>query len=418
VADGLAASRVSFDTAEAHAEWRGASASSFQNVSTIPNVFIERASIKRLTAIDAAWRDLVVRALEPNVFMAPVLLRAAMAAMPDRQFAVFLAWDGAHGDARLVGIWGFDVARALVPVRVLKAPAAPHAYLATPVVDRVCCHAVLNALFDAIAASADLPKIVALTPISFGGPVMAALKRITAERAGGLRIFETRQRPLLLSGGNGKSYFETALSSSSRKKLRQHRRRLAERGNLQLRLLEAPVDVTSAFDEFLSLESSGWKGRAGDALACSGDDAAYSRAMIKALAEQDDAQIHALYLDGKPISMQIVLRSGPVAYTWKTAYDEALHDFSPGMLLLEDYTVAFLSDPRITCVNSCSFDDSGFMAVWQDREALADLWLDVRRGSSLHFALNAKCQAAALLLRGHLKSFYNRGLKRWTTRKS
>jgi CelD/BcsL family acetyltransferase involved in cellulose biosynthesis len=418
VADGLAASRVSFDTAEARAEWRGASASLFQNVSTIPNVFIEHATKERLTGIDAAWRDLAARALEPNVFMNPALLHAAMAAAPDRKFAVFLAWDGAHSNARLIGIWGFDVTRALVPVRVLKAPGAPHAYLATPVVDRLCCHAVLNALCDAITASDDLPKIIALTPVASGGPVMAALKRVMAERAGGLRIFETRQRPLLLSGGNGKSYFEAALSSSSRKKLRQHRRRLAERGNLQLRLFETLAAVTSAFEEFLSLESSGWKGRAGDALACSESDAAYSRAMIRALAEQGDAQIHALYLDGKPVSMQIVLRGGPVAYTWKTAYDETLHDFSPGMLLLEDYTTAFLSDPRIASVDSCSFDDSGFMAVWRDRAALADLWLDVRRGSSFNFALNAKCHAAVLLLRGHLKSLYNRGLKRWTTRKS
>jgi CelD/BcsL family acetyltransferase involved in cellulose biosynthesis len=414
----LAASRVSLDTAEARAEWRGASASSFRNVSAIPNVFIERASEKRLTAIDAAWRDLVARSLEPNVFMNPALLRAAMAAAPARQFAVLLAWDGVHSDARLIGIWGFDVTRALVPVRVLKAPASPHAYLATPVIDRLSCHVVLNALFDTIAASDDLPKIVALTPVASGGPVMAALKRVMAERAGGLRIFETRQRPLLLPGSDGKSYFEAALSSSSRKKLRQHRRRLAERGNLQSRLFEAPAEVTSAFEQFLSLESAGWKGRAGDALACSESEAAYSRATITALAEQGDAQVHALYLDDKPVSMQIVLRCGPVAYTWKTAYDEALHDFSPGMLLLEDYTAAFLSDPGIASVDSCSFDDGGFMAVWRDREALADLWLDARRDSSFDFTLNTKCQAAALWLRGHLKSFYNRGLKRWTTRKS
>ena len=38
------------------------------------------------------------------------------------------------------------------------------------------------------------------------------------------------------------------------------------------------------------------------------------------------------------------MRAGAVAFTWKTAYDEQFHDFSPGMLLLEDYTAAFLAD--------------------------------------------------------------------------
>ena len=104
-----------------------------------------------------------------------------------------------------------------------------------------------------------------------------------------------------------------------------------------------------------------------------------------ALAEHGCAIVHSIHLDGRPVSMQIVARAGAAAFTWKTAYDEAFHDFSPGMLLLEDYTAAFLADKSIAFVDSCSFDDTGFMSAWQERQSVADIWIDARRGGSLEF---------------------------------
>ena len=48
--------------------------------------------------------------------------------------------------------------------------------------------------------------------------------------------------------------------------------------------------------------------------------------------------------------MQLVLRA---AFTWKTASDEKFSEFSPGILLLEDYTATFLGDTSIDFVDSC-----------------------------------------------------------------
>jgi hypothetical protein len=102
--------------------------------------------------------------------------------------------------------------------------------------------------------------------------------------------------------------------------------------------------------------------------------------------------------------MQIVLRAGAAAFTWKTAYDEALRDFSPGMLLLEDYTAAFLADPIISYVDSCVYDDSSFMAVWSEREPMAELWIDARRGGSAAFAHLSRVQKFYLWLRKQAKA--------------
>jgi CelD/BcsL family acetyltransferase involved in cellulose biosynthesis len=217
---------------------------------------------------------------------------------------------------------------------------------------------------------------------------------------------------MLASTLDSKQYLEKALSSSSRKKLRQHRRRLAERGDLESKIITEPDALAGAVEEFLRLEAAGWKGRKRTALLCHPPDATFTREMMASLASHGDASIHALYLDGRPASMQIVLRAGPAAFTWKTAYDESLQGFSPGMLLLEDYTSAFLADPSITHVDSCAHDDSGFMASWSERQQIAELWIDARRGGSASFAHLSRLQDIYLRLRTQVKAAYRTGIRR------
>jgi CelD/BcsL family acetyltransferase involved in cellulose biosynthesis len=372
-------------------------------------ISVERATATRLAEIDAAWRDLAGRSDEPNVFMDPAILRLA----GDR-CVTLLAW---NGEGKLLGIWAFAVAHQwhpALPVKVLRSPSFPHAYLATPVVDRTVAHAVLVAMLDFIADDPALPKLISLQPIRSDGPAMQALEVALADRGSSLCTLSESRRPVLASALDAKSYFAQALSSSSRKKLRQHRRRLEEQGGLESRAVTEPAAVCRAFEEFLQLEAAGWKGRRGTALLCDEADANFTRAMIASLASRGDAWIHALYQRDKAVAAQVVLRAGAVAFTWKTAYDETLGDFSPGMLLLEDYTAAFLADKSIARVDSCSFDDTGFMSAWSEREQIADALLDARRGGSFAFSIVIGLQRGFLALRARAKTLYLLGRRKWT----
>jgi hypothetical protein len=105
--------------------------------------------------------------------------------------------------------------------------------------------------------------------------------------------------------------------------------------------------------------------------------------------------------------MQVVLRSGAAAFTWKTAYDERYHEVSPGMLLLQDCTAAFLSDPTLAFVDSCAHDDTGYMAAWTGRRQVADMWIDVRPGPSWRFAALAAVQRGYGTLRALAKRRYH-----------
>jgi len=196
------------------------------------------------------------------------------------------------------------------------------------------------------------------------------------------------------------------LSSSSRKKLRQHRRRLAEKGNLTTVIVTEPDAVRNALEEFMQMEAAGWKGQQGTALLCDPGHAAFMRKAIVGMAERGCAQIHAMYLDRRPVSMQVIVRAGAVAFTWKTSYDEEFQDYSPGMLLLEDYTTALLADRTIAYVDSCAHDDSGYMSVWTERQSVADLWIDVRRGGAASFFILSRLQKYYRHMRALTKDTY------------
>lgn len=372
------------------------------SVAADSTVSIERASGARLAEVDTDWIDLVARACESNAFMDPAILGCL-----DNRCVTLLAWQG----QRLVGLWAFAKSR-LGPFGVLRSPAFLHAYLATPVVDRTSAEAALTAMLDYIEQGRDLPKLISLDPVRLDGHTMRALSSVLETRCPAARVVNETQRPILASDLDGKQYFEAALSSSSRKKLRQHRRRLEERGALENVTATQPHEVRNAFDHFLDLEAAGWKGKSGTALLCRDSDANFARAMIAALAERGRASVHALYQGGKPVAAQIVLRAGPTAFTWKTAYDEALGDFSPGMLLLENYTAAFLADRSIAMVDSCAFDDTGFMSVWREREAVGQVLICAKRGGSPVFAAVATLQKAFLKLRTTAKTLWL-GRRQW-----
>jgi CelD/BcsL family acetyltransferase involved in cellulose biosynthesis len=377
-------------------------------------ISVERATGVRLFEIEPAWRDLVARAHEPNVFMDP-----AIVGLLGNRCVTLLAWQAAETGQRLLGVWAFAITGQWhpgSPLRVLTSPPFPHAYLATPVIDRDNAEAALAAMLDFVAEDGDLPTLIALDPIRFDGPTMRALSGVLDKRGTTACVLNEIRRPILASELDAKAYFEKTMSSSSRKKLRQHRRRLEERGALESRVCATPDDVSAAFEDFLQLEMAGWKGRGGTALLSSQPEADFARRMVAVLAQRGDAAIHALYRHGKVVASQVVLRAGPVAFTWKTAYDESLGDYSPGMLLLENYTAAFLADKSIALVDSCAFDDSGFMSAWSERETIAQVLFDARRGNPLSFRLVAHLHKRFLALRALAKRLYVFGRERWNRR--
>jgi CelD/BcsL family acetyltransferase involved in cellulose biosynthesis len=333
-----------------------------------------------------------------NVFMHPAALCAA-AALGFAQIHVLMAWLDDATSRRLVGFWALRQ-RHVAPFwpSFLATPPYDYAFVSSAVIDPDHVDAVWPAFFDRIAGDRRLPNVIKLKLLDADAashrPMMAALQ---ARRGTMLKLSE-RARPFLAGESDRKR------SGSTAKKLRQDWNRLSALGSVDIVNDRAADGARAAFELFLELELHSWKGRNGTALLSHDEDAAFTRRLIADLAVHGSASVALLRVDGKSIAAQVLLYSGRMAYTWKTAFDAAFAKFSPGALLVDKVSDELLAG-GVTQIESCS-SEGGFMEnLWTGRRTTVDLLVDVGAEKSASFAAIAMAERGQAWARGMRNRF-------------
>lgn len=127
------------------------------------------------------------------------------------------------------------------------------------------------------------------------------------------------------------------MSQGLRKTLRRGRRKLADRGDLAVRV-ESPGDAAAALsllEQALAIEHAGWKGAAGTSVRSVPEAHAYFRDLAVIAADAGTLRVSFLELAGRAIACEIGTIARGVYHSTKVAYDEAYAAESPGHLLME-----------------------------------------------------------------------------------
>ena len=116
-----------------------------------------------------------------------------------------------------------------------------------------------------------------------------------------------------------------------RKRLQRHFDRLKESG-------EPPFAVFTTFDEaifqeFLRLEGSGWRGKAGGAISCDPKLVKMHRDMLAGASDAGHLRICTLRVNEQCIAMELAFLIGDRCYSPKITYNEEFARYSPGQLL-------------------------------------------------------------------------------------
>lgn len=342
---------------------------------------VETADAARFMDVQREWRDLVSRACTPNVFMEPAVVAAAEIGLQTRTLLVW-ATDAGRQSRTLVGVWAFAIARAaLLPFRMLRSPLNQHSFLGTPVLDRLHARDALVAMVEELASRRSLPGIVEARDLEAGAILDLLLETLSARKIS-WQVLAKRRRAKLDCGLDAAAYLSKTLSRSRQKRLASCRRRLEALGQFGQHLVQQREPVCAAFEQFLDLEGSGWKARwitRGRAFQRHPQWVAIARRMVDGLAQDGLVIIRTLTLDNRPIAMDVQLRSGNEAYTWKMAYDENFRAYGPGLLLLDACTRDLLANPLVTRTDSCNDGEIGIMTeFWSERRELADLLIGMR----------------------------------------
>lgn len=317
----------------------------------------------------AAWNALAARASEPNPFFESWYLLPSLRALDPA------------GRVRLLVMARGDEWLGLIPVTdetSYYGYPAPHlrnwthanCFVGAPLVAAGEEAAFWRALLEWAdrAGGASLFLHVAHLPLS--GALHDALQHVLSGQRRLARLAMREERAMLHSSLPAEEYFEASVNAKKRKELKRQARRLAEEGEVAVERETGPNDVDAWIADFLALEAAGWKGRAGSALAAEAGTASLFSEALAAAATAGKLEHLSLTLDGRRIAMLATLLSPPAAFSYKTAYDERLARFSPGVLLQRE-NLALLSRDDIDWCDSCaSVDHPMIDHLWRERRAI------------------------------------------------
>lgn len=193
--------------------------------------------------------------------------------------------------------------------------------------------ALRRVLLDASADAGEPIDVLSLNRLIPGSTFLrlatAAPSGLSAEtRHGGCSVIDTVV--------DGDEWFAAA-SKNLRASLRKARNRFERQGAMTVTVATSADEIAAAFDEYVTIEASGWKGDKG-ALANRSADRALMRAFLldAACAHGGASFVRTLRLDGRPAAAQLGCVTGRTLELLKVAYDDALADLSPSNLLMAD----------------------------------------------------------------------------------
>lgn len=224
-----------------------------------------------------------------------------------------------------------------------------------------------SAILRTLDAADRAPGLLHVTGLVEDGPTCAGLAQAAARLGRPCDVVHRFERALLRSDMSPDVYYEAAVRGKKRKELRRLRSQLAESGAVAVRRLGSGNDLGDWCSSFLALEASGWKGKAGSALASDGGTTRFFREVAAGAHAAGRLEMIRLDLADRPIAMLVNLYAAPGAFSFKIAYDEAFARFSPGVLIeLDNYAV--LHRPDTAWMDSCAVEDHPMINdLWTER---------------------------------------------------
>ena len=210
--------------------------------------------------------------------------------------------------------------------------------------------------------------------------VTRALQKVSLSQHRQMQIVHRETRAVLNRGSTPQAHLAHAMTPKARKELRRQRRRLEELGTVETVRSRAQEGLQRWIEDFLLLETKGWKGDSGSSLASDTHTTALFMQALTQAAELGRLERLSLTLDGKPMAMLATFLAHPGSFSFKTAFDEEYARYSPGMQLqLEN--LALLDDPELAWCDSCAAPDHPMIErIWRDKREMCSITVEAGSG--------------------------------------
>ncbi len=340
------------------------------------------------------WDALVAHASEPNSFLERWFFTASVSHLSPPPDTRLLA---VRDEGQLIGMMPVFAAPnyGRLPVRHAQLWCHYHSFYAAPLVRRG-----FEAFFWARALEMldgwTMP-FFQIAGLDADGPLARAL--LDARR--GAAIVHRTRRAALRSDLSPQDYYEQTVRKKKRKEIARLRTRLCEQGKLDTSWLDEGAAVDDWIERFLALESSGWKGREGAALANDTATASFLREALRDAHRSGRLDMVRIDLDGRTLAILVNFLCPPGSYSFKIAFDEDYARFSPGVLVQIE-NLAILSRRDIAWMDSCAVEGHPMIeSLWGQRRDIVRITVPLRgwRRRGVFAACRALENASAVLRR-------------------
>lgn len=364
---------------------------------------------KAIFALGDEWERLSRNSVEENPFYSPVFMRAVLENIEKNSDIKALA---VYRDANLVGFLPFiiDTWHWLGAAAVNRAWITPYSTLTIPLIDCHCPREVVEALVMAMEEHSAGGSFWLFDNFNLEGPVAVLLEEILRDKNLASKIFDEFDRPSLLQGTTFDQHMLAQMSKKRRSSLKRNRKRLREKGRVEMRVFTSGPELETAVEDFLKIEAAGWKGQRGTALASSDSTAEFARQVFGDADGKSITRAEVLYLDEHPIAVSLSISVGKIAFTLKCTYDEAYRSYGPGLLLEQDIIEDFLNTHWAERLDS-AITASGHVleGMWKDSIRVGDLLLCADVSKSVdNFENYARLEKLRRLCRQKLKNIVAR----------
>jgi len=331
------------------------------------------------------WRDLARQAAEPNPFQEPQFVVAlADAGVVDSSLSVLSVIDDSTGQWLAAGVFEVCLASLTRPLPHLRSLSSRYSFLDSPLVHRDHLARALQNALKYLGQQRWWHGARFRVVKSEGA--QAAEWNAQAQRAGlAIDRDKTWRRAITKLTGADAEALLGSCSRSRRKSLLRARRWLETSGPVSHRLVVPRPHDARAREEFLRLESLGWKGGGGTAIASSPADSTFFRSMIDQFAADGRVIFGELLVGDRVIASTCNLVAGSTVFAFKLGWDPEFAKGNPGHWAEIELVAALSSErPDLEQIDSCSQPGSYVEAVSTNSQAMESaVYVWSRRATAL-----------------------------------
>ncbi len=324
----------------------------------------------RLSAADRArWTELSSSARNTNIFIRHWFMESALrhrGTAEDVRLAVVSHSDGVWlgalplvRDARF-GRW---------PVGAWRTWASTNQFLGGPLVRAGAADRFWQALLAHLDTRGDGAALIHCRQFADDDAAAALLGRCGREGRG-YRELDRFVRPARVPGLAGAA---GRTDGKARARLRSLWRRLErDHGPVAIDMVGIDGDCAAWIDRFLTLEASGWKGRAGSALASDRATENLFRDVIHGAQRRGQARLATLRAGTRVLAMSSWFVTRDCGFGFKMTFDEAYRSYAPGQLLMQ-HIAGQIDDSPALHFDTCNGPSApGGHPCWTGRRTIGD----------------------------------------------